>query len=202
MKFVRFGVPVLLVVMALGAGIFIGSGGLSVAPKVLPETVTESRSTQIIQAVTREEQVVLLGLGIQGIDVKKAHSKTWWGEVLPGSERKMLLQYSFTAKIGIEGNDVDIVKVAEDHFIVSIPEFVFIGHDDEHFESAIESNGVLSWVTEEIDPITAVNNILGDENKQEYLEQHAESLQEQARAFYEGLVLSIDPGVVVEFEFA
>lgn len=50
------------------------------------ETKETSHTTQIIEAVTREEQISLLRLGILGEEVKDA-STTFYGKDLPWSEK-------------------------------------------------------------------------------------------------------------------
>ncbi len=189
----------LIVVAGVGGAIFGAFGPLN-PQAALPQTVSETRSTQIIESVTGEEQVVLLSLGIQGIEMKDAQSEWRWG-IIPGSERKSYMMYSFKAKLGLEGKHVEIAEIAQNRFLVTIPDFIFIGHDEESFDSAIEMNGALSWVTEEIDPTEMVNTILGDESKQEYLASFEEDLREQTRDYYTGIVSSIDPTAVLEFKF-
>ena len=53
---------------------------------------TESSNTKVIKAVEREEQVVLVSLGIEGLSEESATS-TLWNWQVPGSERT---QYSST----------------------------------------------------------------------------------------------------------
>ncbi|WP_345751231.1 hypothetical protein [Microbacterium rhizophilus] len=131
------------------------------AMKVLPDIAlfgdeSEERSTQVLTAVSRQEEVALLSLGIQGID-RKSSRTTFLGVETPGSERASFVQYSFNAKLGVDGADVTIEQTGEDAYRIAIPEFVFIGHDDEHFELITEDNGILSWVTPEIDQLEMVD---------------------------------------------
>lgn len=46
-----------------------------------------------------------------------------------------------------------------------------------------------------------INTILNDGAEDEYVEKNSEVLQEQAMAFYRGIVSSIDPDAVIAFEF-
>jgi hypothetical protein len=163
---------------------------------------SSGRNTQIVESVTREEQVALVSLGIQGIE-EKSDSMTipLLQANVPGSERATFVQYSFTAKLGLDGDDVEIEQTGEDAFLVSVPEFIFIGHDDEDFRLVTENNGALSWLTPEIDELGMVNSILNDEAKAQYLDSHEELLKAQTESFYGGIITSVDPSVTVEFNF-
>lgn len=158
--------------------------------------------TQIYQSVQREEKVSLLALGIQGIEKKTADGKIL-GVPAPAADRTTLIQYQFTARVGIDGEKVTIVAGdTENAYVISIPEFIFIGYDDPHFEDAIESNGPLSFLTEEVEVTQMINTILSDENQQAYIEDHEQTLRDQAQAYYTGIIASIDPDATVTFEFA
>ena len=160
----------------------------------------DERNTQIIEAIQREEQVVLLSLGVQGIAEERVVT-TIFGKQLPGSGRVLFLQYSYNAKLGIEGSEVTISQLDENRFQVSIPEFIFIGHDDVQFQTAVEDNGVLSWVTPEIDTAQVISEILdGDAQFQQVVDNRL-LLEDQARAFYTGILEAIDPEVQVVYEF-
>ena len=160
----------------------------------------DERNTQIIEAIQREEQVVLLSLGVQGIAEERVVT-TIFGKQLPGSGRVLFLQYSYNAKLGIEGSEVTISQLDENRFQVSIPEFTFIGHNDVQFQTAVEDNGVLSWVTPEIDTAQVISEILdGDAQFQQVVDNRL-LLEDQARAFYTGIIEAIDPEVQVVYEF-
>lgn len=161
---------------------------------------SESRDTQVINSITREEQVVLLSLGIQGIS-EKSEISTLFGTKFPGSERTKFIQYAFNAKLGIEGKDVRIEQTGENAYLVCIPEFIFIGHTNEDFRLVAENNGLLSLGTPEIDSIEMVNEILDQDAQKLYVDNNEEILRDQASAFYSGIITSVDPVVVVEFEF-
>lgn len=164
------------------------------------DTRSDSRNAQVVDAVTRTEQVALLSLGIQGI-AEETRTTTIFGMDVPGSGRALFLQYSFTAKLGLDGEDVRIEQTGEDEFTISIPEFIFIGHDDVGFKLAVENNGVLSWVTPEIDRLEMVNRILDDDAQREHLRSQEGILQDQARSFYTGIIKGIDPTIRVTFDF-
>lgn len=165
------------------------------------ESNSETSHTQIINAVERKEQVVLLSLGIQGISEKSAGRSAFFGVEIPGSERASFIQYTFNAKLGIEGKDVDIEQTADGDYLVQIPEFKFIGHDNVSFQLVAENNGVLSWVTPEIDSLEMVNNILSADDQEQYIASNEEMLRGQAEAFYSRIITSIAPAAQVSFDF-
>jgi hypothetical protein len=121
---------------------------------------------------------------------------------LPASEKTTLIQYKFNAKLGLDGSQVKIEPTGSQSFRVTIPQFVGIGFDNPVFEDALESNNALGWLTPPAVQTRMVNNILSDENKQEYIAQNEDALKEQAKVFYSGIVASVDPEVTLDFEFA
>ncbi|GMA33200.1 hypothetical protein [Litorihabitans aurantiacus] len=169
------------------------------APTVTTDRVT--RDVSVLDAVETEEQVVLLTLGIQGL-LEESSTGEVLGITIPGSARSSFMRYEFSALAGIEGEDVAIEETGEGEYLITIPEFVLIGHDDESFELVVENNGVLSFVTPEIDEVEMVGTILDGGVEQEYLDSNDELLREQAMAFYRGIVSGIDPDAAVAFEFA
>lgn len=198
------------VVMAvLGSLLLVVAGillsGLAVVQSIFGSTPlstqTETVNSQVVNAIERTQEVSLLSLGIQGIEKKAETTTTYFGMVVPGSERTKFLQYSFDAKLGLDGKNVSIEQTGEKAFTVAIPEFSFIGYDNMHFEVATESNGMLSWVTPEIDTATMANNIVSEQARQEYLDSNRELLQEQAEAFYGGIIRAVDPAIDVTFDF-
>ena len=163
---------------------------------------TENRSSQVIQAIQREEQVVLLSLGIQGIEEENKKNASFFGISVPGTGKTTFLQYSFYAKLGIEGGEVRITESGEGKYQISIPEFIFIGHDKIDFRLVVEDNGVLSWTREKIDQTKMINAILSGKGKQAYIEKHDEILRDQAINFYTSIVKSVDNDANIEFDFA
>lgn len=191
-------VPLVLVCLAA-----LGYGALTVN-KFLEEgriaTAIETRNTQVVNAITETQQVSLLSLGIEGLAEQTA-KRTILGMEVPGSGRAMFLQYSFTAKLGLDGEDVEIKQTGEQDFTISVPEFVFIGHDEVNFRLVTEKNGILSWATPEIDTLEMANEILNDEARQKYLDSNDALLREQTVTFYEGIITGIDPTLTLEFDF-
>ncbi|MCR2817305.1 hypothetical protein NQ166_00480 [Microbacterium sp. zg.Y1090] len=183
----------LLVVLATVIG-FVSSGLFAAA---------QTSDSQIYQSVQRQEKVALLALSIQGISRQEADGSIL-GIPAPAGDRTTIIQYAFTAQVGIDGSHATIEAAGdgEGSYVVSIPEFIFIGYDDPRFEDAIESNGPLSFLTEEVEVTEMINNILSEENQQTYIEDHAEILRDQAEAYYTGIIQGIDPDATLTFEFA
>ena len=161
---------------------------------------TESSNTKVIKAVEREEQVVLVSLGMEGLSEESATSKLWNWQV-PGSERTQYIKYSYRAKLGIEGSQVQVEEESPHHFRVQIPEFIFIGHSDENFETAVEDNGALSWITPDIDKAETITKILNEDKKKEDIADNRDVLQSQAKQFYTGIISGVDPEAEVDFSF-
>lgn len=193
-----------------GLGALIGIGGTVAASYVLQLGLfgdgTEERDTQIIESVTEIQEVALLELGIQGMyehedDGADLRFFDRAALQIPWTERTTAIPYSFQAKLGIDGEDVTIEPTGEDSFAITIPEFTFIGHDAVQFAAAEEKGGALRWVTPKADELDLANKILSDENKDEYVAQHEEDLQEQARSFYGQIIAGIDPSIDVTFSF-
>lgn len=193
---------VLCVVGLLVAGAFLaGTSALQAILTTNPfGTKSETVNTQVTHAIARSEEVVLLSLGVQGIE-KSTDTGTFWGMTVPGSERASFLQYSFNAKLGIDGKDVEIQQSGEREFAILVPRFTFIGNDDVRFEVPIENNGVLSWVTPEIDTVAMTNKVLSVDARQKYVDSNDEILREQAVAFYSRIIAAIDPTIQLDFQF-
>lgn len=194
----------------LGLGALIGIAGTVAASYVLQVGIfgdgTEDRDTQIIESVTEIQEVALLELGIQGMyeHADAGADVRFFDRValqIPWTDRTTAIPYSFQAKLGIDGEDVTIESTGEDSFAITIPEFTFIGHDAVQFAAAQEDGGAFRWVTPKADELDLANEILSDENKEEYVAQHEEDLEEQAESFYGQIVAGIDPDIDVTFSF-
>ena len=185
------------VALVFGAGVW-GASKFMVASPVSSET-TISSTSQIL-SIEREEQIVLVSLHMTGLERRDSSGKFFNLDV-PGSTRTKFVQHSFNAKLGIDGKEVEITETGEGKFLVSVPAFIFIGHDDVEFAESIEKNGALSWVTPKHDDLEIANHILGKERQQEYLASQQDLLEEQAKAFYRNIVHAIDSTVELEFEF-
>lgn len=161
---------------------------------------SESRDSQVIRALKRTEEVSLLSLGVQGIR-EEEESRTVFGQSIPGTGRQLFLQYEFTAKLGIDGAQVNIERIGGNAYRITVPEFQFIGYDEPEFQVAVEDGGALAWVTPDIDQLEVVNDLLNDEARDTYLSEYEEDLRAQAQVFYDGILASVDPAIETEYEF-
>ena len=102
--------------IALVVLLSLACAGLGVYAVRQPQEVytapVESTNSQVINAVEREEQVVLLSLGIQGLTEKSSAGQVF-GVRVPWTDRTQFVQYSYKAKLGIEGKDVSVTETGE-----------------------------------------------------------------------------------------
>jgi hypothetical protein len=161
---------------------------------------SESNDSQVVQAIERTEEVSLLRLSIQGI-MDKTENREVFGQAIPGTAEKVFLQYNFDAKLGLDGAEVTVSKTGENAYLISVPEFSFIGYDEPTFEVAVEDGGPLSWATPDVDQVEMVNEILDGDEQDEYLASHEDLLRDQTKVFYDRLVTSIDPSASTTYEF-
>lgn len=188
----------LLVVIAAG-GVFLVLKG----PSLLNAfgINTQESSSQVITSITRQEEVALLSLGIQGVD-KKSKSQEFFGATIPGTERATFIQYEFKAKLGFNAKNVKIKTIADNAYHITIPEFSFIGHSGIKVELIADNSGGLSAFTPEIKQLDMVNKVLSDKEQLKYIVDNEETLREQAEAFYTGIVHAVDPDATIDFVFA
>lgn len=196
--------PVLLIIVLVvaGTGVAFAAGGLNaLALRSLFTSSSHERDSQVIQSVTRLQEVALLSLHMEGILRHESNGEIF-GVAIPASEKTTLIQYQFDAKLGIDGAQVKIEPTGPKSYRLTIPQFIGIGFDKPTFEDPLESNNALGWLATPAVQTRMVNNILSDENKQKYISQNEAALKEQAKVFYTGLIASIDPGITVDFAFA
>jgi len=166
---------------------------------------TESRDTQVIRSITREEQIILVTAGMADIKEERNDGIDFLGLGMfniPGTERVLLMRYEYDAKYGIEGKDVSIEKIGDQAYRVSIPKFVYLGYANPDIEVASENNGILSWTTPEIDKGEVIEQILTDNAIAEHIDNIRPVLEEQAKSFYSNIITAIDPDLTLEFTFA
>jgi len=187
-----------LAVGVVGTAVVMSAFSLFRSPFGTEET---HASTEVIQAVERIGEVALVSAYIQGIEESRG-SSTVFGVGIPGTGRVLYTQYSFTAKLGVDGERVRIAAYGEHGYDVRFPSFEFIGHSDVDFETAVESNGALSFVTPDIDQYDVVNSVLNNAAQGEYLAKNDDILREQAKSFYTSLIQSVDPEADISFYFA
>lgn len=176
-------------------------GALKLMPSSLVGSDSTTDTTQVVTAVTREQQVVLVALGIQGITETDKNTKVL-GVHVPGSGERVLIQYNFNAKVGIDGKDVAIKKTGPHAFRITIPDFIFIGHSNESFKKVLDNGGILSLVTPDIDETELINKVLNEDAQKQYIASNEDTLKDQAQAYYRNLVASIAPKAAVTFAFA
>ncbi|MGO4956173.1 hypothetical protein ACTQ49_02690 [Luteococcus sp. Sow4_B9] len=189
-------VVVIAIILALLMGILLGRSDLRL-PSILGEE-RSTRNTQVVEAVQTEEEVVLVSLGVQGIASDEVQ-RSIRGIEIPGTERIQFVQYSYRAKLGLDGSQVRIEQTGDKAYRITLPDFEFIGHDEAKFQTAVEKNGVLSWGTPQIDTAKVVENILSDEAKDEQVVEHRDLLREQAEDFYTGIVTAIEPDAEITY---
>lgn len=196
--------PLLLitVLVVAGTGAAIAFGGLNaLALSSMFTSSSKERDSQVVQAVTRVQEVALISLHIEGVARNESNGEIF-GVAVPESEKTTLMQYKFDAKLGVDGSQVKIEATGPESFRVTIPEFIGIGFDDPVFENPFENSGALSWLAPPAVQTHMINNILSDENKQKYITQNEAALKEQAKVFYSGIIASVDPEITIDFEFA
>ena len=162
---------------------------------------SNTQDSQIIQAIERTQEVSLMSLGIQGL-LQKEQSTTLFGKSIPGTGEKVFVVYKFRAKLGLDGQQVQVEETGENAYTVSVPEFMFIGTQEPTFEVPVEDGGILRFVTPDIDQLELVNEILSDDGKDEYIESNLDLLQDQTKVFYDGLITSVVADADVTYEFA
>ena len=164
---------------------------------------SESHDSQVIQAIKRTQEVSLLSLGIEGIKEEDQQAHTVFGMHVPGTGKQLFLQYGFTAKLGIDGAEVKVKKTGNHAYLISVPDFKFIGTDKQHFKVADEKSGVLGWTTPDIDETKVVNTILNDGRaRQKYIDSNRDTLEDQTKVFYRSLITSVDPDTSTTFRFS
>lgn len=159
---------------------------------------TDSR---VVESIQREEKIVLLALGIQGIERKEDTTKVG-GFTIPGSAKVSYFQYKYDAQLGLNGKSVTVEKTGDAEYTITVPDFEFLGFNNPRFEVAVEDNGVVSFITPDIDESAAITEILNDSRKEQHIADNAELLRMQCESFYGGIIRGIDPSLTVKFEYS
>lgn len=160
-----------------------------------------TNTSEVIKYQLPQQEVALTSLRIEGLERADANGKLF-GLALDAGNRSKYIEYGFNAKLGVDGSQVDIVADGEHEFTVTVPEFIFIGHSDEHFEDPIEENGILSWLTPQISETEMVNKILSTERKDKWVVSSLQLLKDQSEVFYGTIIKSVDPDATLTFQFA
>lgn len=167
---------------------------------------TESRDTQVIRSIQGDEQVILVTAGMTDVQEEREDGlNIAIGDLnlftLPGSERSVLVRYEYDAKFGIEGEDVEIRQTGDDAYVVTIPEFIYLGYANPDLSIANEENGLLSWTTPEIATDDVFEELLTEPTVEAHIDGFRPLLEEQAETFYSRIVDAIDPSIELAFEF-
>lgn len=189
-------------------GILIGGGVVFTAFHIgkllgspLIETNSVTTDSRVVESIQREEKIVLLALGIQGIERKEDATKIG-GFTIPGSAKVSYFQYKYDAQLGLNGKSVTVEKTGDTEYTITVPDFEFLGFNNPRFEVAVEDNGVVSFITPDIDESAAITEILNDSRKEQHIVDNAELLRMQCESFYGGIIRGIDPSLTVKFEYS
>ena len=148
----KWGISILLLILGLIVGTAFG-GAANVAKLLHFGVDQEEQNSQVVNAITRQEKVVLLKLGMQGIASKSVQS-TILGVDVPGTARALYLQYNYSAMLGIDGSGVTVTPEAENTYRINVPAFEFLGHSDVEFKKAIDELSLvrIDTVGQKFDP--------------------------------------------------
>ncbi len=198
MKFLMKVVAAVVGVLVIAGAAIWGSSAILGTP--IFGASAETTNTQVVKAIERKEEIALLSVSIQGIAETNGQSQIF-GFTVPGTTRTRFLQYNFDAKLGVNGEDVVLTETGENAFTVEVPEFIFIGHSNVSFQTAVDQNGVLSWVTPEVDTAAVATEILSDDSQQELVVKNVDLLKDQTTNYYTSLIQGIVPDAEVTVEF-
>lgn len=188
----------LLVIFLIALVVFSGARGMGwLAPLGI---TTESNDSQVITAVERTEDVSLVSLGIQGL-MDKSQNTDIAGWPIPGTTKRVWVQYTFQAKLGIDGSQVEVTESRDHNYEVSVPEFTFIGFDEPDFKVALEDND-FTLLTEDIDQAEMVSEVLSGSDQEQYISTNRDLLEDQTAVFYDRLITSIDPDAKTTYVFS
>lgn len=191
------GVVILILGLMLGAFFAGAKSGVFGSPV---QTVEKTKTTEIVQAVERRSDVVLLSAATQGLHTVERNAKFFKWDV-PGSKRTNILQYSFNSQLGIDGGAVKIEETGDNKFTVTIPSFKILGYNDPEFKTVVDDDGALSFVTAEVDTAEAVTEVFGDKEREKQINDNRQLLEDQAKSYYTNIVRAIDKNAELEFEY-
>ncbi|MGJ0390271.1 hypothetical protein [Microbacterium sp. CGR1] len=208
MKFLKKPVPLWshfavlgIVVLVLGALIAGVAAGILTPSWLVSAAGSRGvvKNEQVVTSIEKEEQTVLLALGVQGISEAKGIPPAIVAD-FPLLQKARFMQYSMTAKLGLDA--VEVRATADHEFLVTVPPFIWIGADGLRIERVIGSDGVLSAFTTQPSEAEQFNAIIDEELKQKYLAANEPALRDQTEYYFTKLAQSIDPDAVVSFKFA
>jgi hypothetical protein len=188
-------VIIVILIIAVGGLIALNFSGYEFV-----ETTTETSETKTITFFEKNKEIALVTLGISDI-YEKENTATVFKKKLPGSKKQVYIRGSFDAKLGIDGKNVVVTETGEKEYTINIPEFIFIGYNNVKFEVAVESNGLLSFATDDIDQAAMVSEVLNPVGQEQYMEKYTALLKESAEEFYKNLIPSTETDVVLKFTY-
>ena len=118
-----------------------------------------------------------------------------------GTQKVTYIKGEFTTKLGIDGKNTTIEQIDEKKYTIEIPPFIFIGFSTPTFEVAVEDNDMFSMFTPDIDQTEMINQILGLEAQQQYIDDYTDILRESAENFYNNIIGAIDPEAELEYVY-
>lgn len=209
MKKFAAGLAIVLVAVLAGfAGAF--AFGMDRIAGLVPTVSTseESSHSVSVSSVLPRGEVALLSLRTNDIHTEKratqigAAEESFFSFTLPGSEKAIIKQYSYDAKLGIDGSKVEITPNGENSYTVTIPEFIVIGTADFTSKTLDEDNGVLGFFTEDIDTDAMITDAQSEGAKERLIDGNEQILADQAEFFYTNLIRAVEPEAALDFEFA
>lgn len=157
------------------------------------------KNEQVVTSIEKKEQTVLLALGVQGISEAKGIPPAILKD-FPLLQKARYMQYSMKAKLGVDS--VEVTSTGDHEFVVTVPEFIWIGEEGLHIDRVIGNDGVLSAFTEQLSESEQFNTIVDEELKDKYLADNQQALRDQTEFYFTKLATSIDPDAKVTFTFS
>lgn len=165
------------------------------------DNVKSSVSTQI-SSIERVNEVVFLSTGVEKI-VSAKNSSSIFGNIVPFSEKTVLLIVRYHAKFGIK-EPVSIKELGNKSYEVKVPQFKTIGiglNKENAVEEYDKSGELLSFQTKEIDIGKLVSKELSSTEQENILKTNMSYIKDSARIYYESIFKAIDPENQVKVVF-
>lgn len=160
------------------------------------------KNVRVLHSIETVEEIALLSLGVQEIATDSEDRKDWTLKPIPGTTKTSNVQFSFQAKLGIDGEDVRMDSQGGNEYLITVPEFKFIGMENLDVQVLNEENGILSWFTPDVDKNEMLDEVIKTDLQDKYIDSNQEILRQQTENFYRGLVRAVDPEAKVNFAFA
>lgn len=189
---------VLLLSMLLGASYMYGKvvGGFNQDSSV--------SSGSVVKYIKKTNEHVFLNVGLQTVLTEEESTKIGKLFEIPLSKKKAIMILNYEAKVGIK-NPVQIKKISEKQYKITVPKFKIIGFDLDKKKPYIlydRSGEILSHSTKEIDTGKVVTEELSTKEKKKYLEKYQDDIKESATEYYQSLFKAVDTDIKVEVIFS